>query len=179
MQGTCLPSIVQRTIAYDREALATLYRQYADRMYRVAWHITASSDDARDALHDTFVGLPELLRKYSGRGDLERWLLRVIARRALMLVRKKNTLREYPLDEIERIYSSFDIDVATIDRVTLERALTRLPDSLRIVFWLKEVEGFTHEEIAEILDTTVSATTSKLYRARRQLQNILRTENEA
>lgn len=178
MHGSFLSSIIQRAIADDREALAILYQRYSARMYRVDCHITASHDDARDALHDIFVGLPELLRKYSGHGDLEGWLLRVVARRALMVVRRRNRFPEFSWDELI-IHPFVDVDIPTLNRVTLERAISRLPDSLRIIFWLKEVEGFTHEEIAALLETTISATTNKLYRARRQLQNLLRTENDA
>src|SRR5260370_19324309 len=78
------------------EALAALYRAHGVALYRLAYRVTGTREDAEDVLHDVFVGLPEALARYEERGNLAGWLKRVTARVALGRVRSRKRRGEVP-----------------------------------------------------------------------------------
>ena len=132
-------------------------------VYRLAYRLTASAQEAEDVLQDTFLGLARALEKYDERGRFESWLKRVTARTALMRMRSQRRRREAPMDAVsERIASDVE---PLIDRLVLRRVLSTMPESLRIVYMLKELEGYSHTEIAELLDITSGASAVRLSRA--------------
>src|SRR5688572_33052313 len=117
--------------------LEALYRQYADGVYTLAYRITGSREDAEDVLQDLFVGLPRALASYREQGRFESWLKRIAARLALMRLRTTHRRREVSLLELS------DPPVREADpihAIALERAIQSLPEPLRVVFVLREVE---------------------------------------
>ena len=153
------------TDALDR--IEELYRRHASALLSVAYRLLMSRADAEDVVHDLFVGLPEALRKYEERGSMESWLKRIVVRLCLSRLRAR---REVPIDAIPDLIT-MPSDPA--DRVALHRAVAGLSPSLRAVLMLKEVEGFTHAEIATMLDISVAASEVRLHRALRQLRATL------
>jgi RNA polymerase sigma-70 factor, ECF subfamily len=151
------------------EALALLYERHARELLAVAYHLLQSTADAEDVVHDVFVGLPEALRRYQERGALVAWLRKVTARVALMRMRQDELHRTELLDDASIAATANMPD----DVVTIERALRRLSPALRAVLVLKEIEGFTHAEIAAMLDISIAASEVRLHRALRILRAIL------
>lgn len=164
--------VLERAAAGHPDALAWLYERYAPVVHRAAYRLTASRADADDVLQDVFVGLPEALRQYGGRGSLEGWLRKVAVRTALMRIRGSSRRREVPLDDVSPAAPRSDPG-AGIDRAALESALAALPASLRVVFVLKEVEGYSHAEIAALLRIGEGASEVRLHRARKSLRTLL------
>ena len=158
--------------AGDPAAITEFYNRYGATVYRVAFRFTGSRADAEDVVQDVFLGLPEALKSFAARGSLEGWVKRVTVRTALMKLRKDRIRRESPLDEIDANQRATP-DGNLVDRIALERALSNLPLQLRTVFLLKEVEGYKHTEIGEILGITVTASKIQLYRARKRLRQDL------
>jgi RNA polymerase sigma-70 factor, ECF subfamily len=120
------------------------------------------------------VGLPELLRSYSGEGRFESWLQRIVVRRALALMRRPLWKRHLPL----AVAAGPALEVrpeAVVERTTLEQALARLPVKYRAVFVLHQVQGYSHQEIAELLGIQRSLSEKRLYRARNLLRRLLRS----
>jgi RNA polymerase sigma-70 factor (ECF subfamily) len=153
----------------DLGTIAELYRRHAGALLAVAYRLLLSRADAED-VHDLFVGLPEALRKYEERGRMESWLKRIVARLALSRLRAK---RPVALDE------SADLAVVPADpvnRVAIERALAELSPESRAVLVLKEIEGFSHAEIASMLGISVGASEVRLHRALRRLRELLSEE---
>jgi RNA polymerase sigma-70 factor (ECF subfamily) len=156
----------------DLDRIGDLYRRHASALMALAYRLLMSRADAEDVVHDLFVGLPEALRHYEERGSMESWLKRIVVRLALSRIRAR---REIPLD------AAPDVGVPPRDmlnHVTLERAVAELSPSLRAVLMLKEVEGFSHAEIAGMLGISVGASEVRLHRALRQLRAAL-TEGES
>ena len=149
----------------DAQALALLYHRHARALLAVAFRLLQSQTDAEDVVHDVFVGLPEALRRYQERGALGAWLRKVTARVALMRLREANTHPTEPLDPASAVAAN-PPDAA----LTIERALQRLSPGLRAVLVLKEIEGFSHAEIAAMLDISVGASEVRLHRALRALR---------
>jgi RNA polymerase sigma-70 factor (ECF subfamily) len=156
----------------DPAAITEFYEHFGDTVYRVAYRLLGSSADAEDVVQDVFLGLPEALKTFAARGSLEGWLKRVTTRTALMMLRKQRIRRESSLDEMSEIPGATNPG-NPVDRVALERALKKLPLKLRSAFVLKEVEGYTHAEIGEILGISVTASKIQLYRARKRLRQDL------
>ncbi len=156
----------------DPATIARLYERYGGVVYRLALRFMKDPADAEDVLQDVFLGLPEALKTYEGRGSLEGWIKRVAVRTALMKLRKHRIRRESSLEHGSSIPSATSPG-SVVDRIALERAFQKLPQHLRSVFVLKEVEGYTHAEIGEILGISVTASKIKLYRARKRLRQEL------
>ncbi|MFQ5891036.1 MAG: RNA polymerase sigma factor [Gemmatimonadota bacterium] len=161
--------------AGDREALSRLYRQYGDTVYRVAYRLTESSADAQDVTQDVFIALPEAIGSVRSPQSFEQWLKTVAVRTALMKLRWRRRRREVQLSTVGQL-AAHPLFRGGIDRLSLERAMGQLPENLRSVFVLKEIEGFSHREIAEILGISQRASESRLHRAREKLRLLLVTE---
>lgn len=154
----------------DARALAALYDAHADAVYGVALNLVRVRADAEDILQDVFVGLPEALHRFDHRGSFAGWLKRVAVRVALMKLRRQQRRREVELPEIPELA---DNPERVIDRVTLERALNRLPAKLRTAFVLQEIEGYSQQETAQFLGISRSAAGVRLFRAKRELRRLL------
>jgi RNA polymerase sigma-70 factor (ECF subfamily) len=146
-----------------------LYRRYGARVYRIAYRLTGRPEDAEDVLQDVFLGLPEALRSYAARGSFAGWLHRVAARTALMRLRSARRRRETPLAASRPALPAAGV----VDRLAIEAAMASLPEPLRIVFVLREIEGYSHAEIGELLGIRAGASKVRLHRARRALRGLL------
>ncbi len=160
------------------DALAALYAAHGAEVLGTAYRILGNRADAEDTLQDVFVGLPEALCRYREEGKLGAWLRRLAARTALMRLRR--TRREaafavgYGLPAVPE-----PSDGGVLDRLAVADALDRLPDRLRQVFLLKEIEGFSHDEIGEMLGISPGASGVRLHRAWRVVRTLLRPKEGA
>jgi RNA polymerase sigma factor (sigma-70 family) len=166
-----LPERLERLAAGDRDALAELFVEYGDQVYRTAVRLTASRPDAEDVTQVVFLRLAGVVRGFTGpNASFPGWLRRITVRQSLMHLRSGRRRREVDVAGIATLVAPSPSDV---DRLSLERALSRLSDDLRTVFLLKEVEGYTHGEIAELLGISVANSEVRLHRARRALRELL------
>ncbi len=161
-------ALVDKARAGDPEALAALYDEYGQRLFGVAYRVTRSPEDAADIVQDVFVGLPEALRNYREMGNLEWWLTRVTTLTALLAERRMKRMREVHAMAV-RNSRAVQKPRAVVDRISLDNALKEIPSELRTVFLLKEVDGYSHAEIADLLGITCGASQMRLYRARQML----------
>lgn len=160
--------LVRRAADGDAEALHALYEEHSNTVFAVAYRLTDSSPDAKDVLQDVFVQLPEALKKFDQRGSLGAWLRVVATRTALQLIRARRRRREVPIG-----HDLSSRPPLVLDTIALERALAALPDTLRAVVILKEIEGYSHKEIGEFLEITPAASMVRLSRARASLRAAL------
>ena len=158
--------VIARARAGDLDALGALYREHADTVMRVAYHLTASRDEAEDVVQDVFIALPEALRRLDDPSAFAPWLRRLAARAALMRMRAERRRRQAPLDETA--HRARDAEHSAI-----AEALAKLPSALRTVFVLKEVEGYSHAEIAALAGISVANSEIRLHRARLRLRAML------
>ncbi len=167
------PTLLSRLGRGDADALREVYERYADDVYRIALRLTGSSADAYDVAHDVFLGLPEAMQRY----DLDRpfgpWLRGVTVRTAQMRLRSERRRREVALPNVAGM-AVRPRQEAVVNRLTLEKALDELSPDLRSVVVLRELEGLSYQEIADLLGITKSAAAVRLHRGRRRLRDILR-----
>ena len=171
-------ALVDRIKAGDPDALAELFARHGERAYATAYRLTCSADDARDVVQDVWVALPEAVASYAGQGSFEGWLHRVVVRVALMRLRTARRRREVAMpddahDDAPAAAHSQAPD-AVLDRMAIEQALAALPEQLRAVFVLREVEDYSHAEIAELLGLRKGTSEVHLFRARQRLRALLR-----
>lgn len=151
-------------------ALGAIYDRHAAMLFRLAYRMLRSAEEAEDLVQDLFVGLPEALRRYDERGRLDAWLRVICTRMALMRLRSTRRLLDSSGDEA----APGESENRLAARITIESALARLSEPLRLVFVLKEVEGYSHAEIALMLGIREGTSEVRLHRATRALRTILR-----
>ena len=163
---------LDRARSGEPSAIAQLYVRYGDAVYRIGFRLTGSSADAEDVLQDVFLGLARALHTYAGRGSLEGWIKRVAVRTTLMKLRLRKRKGEVSLENVSLSAAEEAVPSAT-ERLELEEAVLTLPDQLRTTFVLREVEGYSHDEIGNMLGIGAGASRVRLHRARKQLRNSL------
>jgi len=162
-------SLIAEARAGGPDALSALYLEHGAALFRLAYRLVGAREDAEDVVHDVFVGLPDALRRYEERGSFPAWLKRVTARVALMRLRSGKRRREVTLDDAaERSEPTM-----TSERDGLQAAVNTLPDHLRAVLILKEIEGYSHAEVGELLGISAGASRVRLNRAMRRLRKTL------
>lgn len=165
---------VARARAGDLEALGTVYRAYEAPVYNLGRRICGNEEDAEDVLQDTFLEVCRSIDKFRGEGSLWAWVRQVAVSKALMLLRRRRSRPTHSLDGDGAFPGEVGLTApeptAAID---LETALNRLSPVSRVVLWLHDVEGYTHEEIGELMGKTASFSKSQLSRAHRRLREWL------
>lgn len=169
--SSALLACLDRVQAHDMAALGQLYMEFGDLVYRTAYRLTASRADAEDVTQELFVRLPGALRGFTGpSSSFPAWIRRVAVRQALMHLRAGRRRREVDVESVAALMSAGADGTA---KLTLDAALARLSDEHRTLFLLKEVEGYSHAEIAEMLGISTANSEVRLHRARRQLRDLL------
>jgi len=163
---------IERARLGDRNALGELFVEFGDDVFRSALRLTGSIPDAEDVTQDVFVRLPKALCGFTGTSEVfSAWVRRVAVRQALMHLRTGRRRREVTVDGVANLFAAPD---DAVNRLTIASAIERLSEEHRLVFLLKEVEGYDHREIAELLDISVANSEVRLHRARRELRELLR-----
>lgn len=167
---------IQRAKTGDLTALERVYRAYEGTVYTIARRICRTAEDAEDVLQETFLEVCNSMRRFRGTapGSLTAWIKRIAASKALMRIRSEKYRDTDDFDEEGVMAGKRDSDVSL--HVDLETALSRLSVTARSVVWLHDVEGYTHEEISELMGRTVSFSKSQLSRAHARLRKMLGEE---
>lgn len=150
----------------DPGALAEIYEAYGASAYRLAVRISGSRSEAQDVVQDLFLGLSSTVTSYRGEGNFSAWFRTCAARQALLHMRRRQRRREVRLDP--NCVST--TPPCSLDTIELDGAVSRLPATLRVVLVLREVEGFSCEEVERMLGISPSACRMRLMRARRRLR---------
>jgi len=159
-------AVLPRVRAGDPAAQEALYRAFEAPVYNLARRICRTTEDAEDVLQETFMEVFRSIARFRGEGSLWGWVRTIASSKALMRLRR-NKYRE--TDELHDDVAPPRRDDAGL-RMDLESALERLSNTSRAVVWLHDVEGYTHEEIAGMMDRTVSFSKSQLARAHAKLR---------
>lgn len=165
---------ITRARAGDLEALEQVYRAFEGPVYSIGRRICGNEEDAEDVLQDTFLEVCRSISRFRGDGSLWGWIRQVAVSKALMLLRRERKRATRALfsggGHPDAIGSQPPDPSAPLD---LETALGRLPPLTRAVLWLHDVEGYTHEEIGEMMGRTTSFSKSQLSRAHKRLREWL------
>jgi RNA polymerase sigma-70 factor (ECF subfamily) len=173
--------LVRRAQQGDSDAFASLFYAHKARIYSVCLRMTNNTAEAEDLTQDAFLQVFRKLQTFRGDSALSTWLYRIAVNTVLMHFRKK-ALRQVSLDEpfsqdaktVRREYGSKDDRLTgSVDRIALARAIKELPAGYRTIFLLHEVEGYEHQEIAQLLDCSVGNSKSQLHKAKLRIRELL------
>lgn len=175
--------------AGDQRELARLVDIYSERVYRLALKILNDPQDAEDILQETFLKAMRALPSFEGRSSLSTWIYRIATNEALMLLRKRKhgnfSLDDVKYDESEEGERELQIIdwcclperelISGEARKFLDKAIESLPDLLKLVFILRDIDGLSIRETAEALNLTDVTVKTRLLRARLFLRDKLST----
>jgi len=169
--------LIERCVKGESYAQKRLYDMYASKMYAVCVRYSDSRESAKDILQDGFVTLFEKIGTYKGDGSFEGWMRKIFVNTALMALRKNDVLKhseqieEIPSGEIAPTSANI---IETIDLKIILDLISQMPAGFRAVFNLYEIEGYSHQEIAQALGISVGASRSQLSRSKMWLQDRLK-----
>jgi RNA polymerase sigma-70 factor, ECF subfamily len=169
----------------DGECFECLYKLHKRRVYSLCLRMTGNVEAAEDRTQDAFLQLHRKIASFRGESAFSTWLHRITVNVVLMELRRKGISSvsislEEALEPVEEGGAQKDFGVkdqilcGSIDRLVLERAIENLPPGYRIIFVLHDVEGYEHNEIAEMLGCSIGNSKSQLHKARVKLRDVLR-----
>lgn len=167
-----LALVLTRARQGEGEAHEELFRRYEKLVYTVARRILPSTEEAEEVLQETFLELFRSLRKLENTESFAPWIRRITSRKALDHLRRSHVRKASSL-ESSHVEKCSGVGSGPQEHIDLERALAQLKAIDRAVIWLHDVEGFTHDEIAEGFGKTRSFSKSRLARARKSLREYL------
>lgn len=162
----------------DRRCQEALYRLYSGKMYAVCIGYSNSRERAKDVLQDGFIKVFRSIRNFSRQGSLEGWIRKIMVNTSIDHFRKK---KKEGIIFDENMIESISSDAQALDHLLAKELLVligQLPEGARLIFNLFAVEGYSHREIAEILDIREGTSKSQLARAKTLLQDLLQKYNE-
>ena len=167
---------VQRALAGDAAAFSELVHRHTPAAYGVARAVVESDADAEDVVQDAFLLAYRELHTARDATKFRAWLLRIVRNRAYTVVEFRRVRRHEVLSGYEPAPADADpllIAERNDQRAAILAAVAKLRSAHREVFWLHDVEGFSHEEIADLLRTSAGMSRKHLMNARRHLQREL------
>lgn len=172
--------------AGDRAEFARMVDIYYGVIYRLAFRMLNNPQDAEDILQETFIKAYRYINGFDGRAKVSTWLYRIATNEALMFLRRRQphlvSIEEpfendqgdgEPLHIVDWCCIPEDELMSTEGRAHLDEAVNKLPHTLRIVFILREIEGLSTKETAEVLELSETAVKTRLSRARLRLREEL------
>lgn len=163
--------LVEAARTGDRDAQRRLYEEFTGLVHALAVRMVGA-EAADDLQQQVFLKVLTTLDRFEGRSRFETWLYRVAVNECLQHLRRSKRRRAVPLER-EPVASHAGPDSGVDDRELLEHALGELDADLRSVFVLREMDGLSYRELAEVLEVSEGTVASRLNRARSELRNLL------
>lgn len=171
--------LVKRCLDGEPEAFDRLYNRYREKVYVLSMGILMNSDDAADAVQETFALAYKNLRRFKLKSRFGTWLFRIAINSAIQLSRKlKNKRRNQPLDDAAELPAPPAVSESGVDADVVNAALVQLKPDDRAVLTMFYWEDMSLEEIAETLGCGANAAKTRLYRARERFRKEMIAEQE-
>ncbi len=178
--------LVRRAQRGDLKAYDELVQRYQERIYATVYHMTSNHEDANDLAQDSFIKAYQALKSFKGGSSFYTWLYRIAVNKTINFLKQRKNRTHMSLNDLDFNTENNPDLVALISENTprrdaglkelqekLNAALLKLSEPHRLVVVLHDVQGQSHEEIAEIMDCNIGTVRSRLFYARQQLQSLL------
>lgn len=155
-----------------------LYHKYVDAMYSISMNMLNNQQDAEDVLQVSFTNAFSHIQDFNYSSTFGAWLKRIVINNSINSLKKKKI--KYVLqDEIHHTaeMDSLEENIVSYSVEQIKAAVAKLPNGYRIVLTLYLIEGYDHTEIAEILDISVSTSKTQYSRAKKKVQEIIKSES--
>jgi RNA polymerase sigma factor (sigma-70 family) len=164
------PAIIKGCVDKKQDCQRLLFEKYAGKMMSLCLRYVNDQQQAKDLLQMGFIKVFDYIHQYKGEGSFEGWMRRVFVSVVTRSLAKKK-LNFTDIDTVDNSASYEDPSVITkMSEEEIHRLILKLPDGYRTVFNLHAVEGYTHDEIASLLDIQPATSRSQLLKARKMLQ---------
>lgn len=162
-------TLIEKAVKNNREAQHVLFELHAPKMLSVCRYYIKDMQQAEEAMLNGFYKVFSNLETFKGEGSFEGWIRRIMVRESISFLRQKKRI-EFIMEavKIENDYTTnieTDIEVAEIQQI-----IDALPEGYKMVFVMYAIEGYKHQEIAQMLNITEGTSKSQLYKARKMLQ---------
>lgn len=175
--------LIKKAQEGDRNALAKLVKQYEQTVYNFAFKICRDKERAEHTMQETFLSMVKSIKQFNGKSKLSTWLYTVVSNHCLMMARSNKKHLHASIDDEDTLIDEKNITdwnvsperIAENDELKdiLNKAINKLPPDYRIVFMLRDIQGFSTEETGKAINLSVPAVKSRLHRARAFLRNEL------
>ncbi|MCM5662240.1 RNA polymerase sigma factor [Galbibacter mesophilus] len=170
-----LEELIKQCKRQDRKAQEQLYKLFSAKLYGMCLKYSRSQTEAEDNLHDSFMVIFNKIDKYNFKGSFEGWLKRVTVNTVLQKYRKKGDFDVLPNNLESEV--EVEVDEESISLDYLLKIIRELPDRYRLTFTLYVMDGYSHKEIAEMLQISEGTSKSNLARAKMALRNKIEEDN--
>jgi len=175
--------IIAKAQKGDRVALSKLVKMYEQTVYNFAYKICRDKEKAENTMQETFLSMVKSIHQFSGKSKLSTWLYTVVSNHCLMMARSNKKHAYISLDDEDALIDKKNITDwdTNPDKLAenkelggiLDEAIKKLAPEYRVVFMLRDIQGFSTEETGEAIGLSVPAVKSRLHRARAFLRNEL------
>jgi RNA polymerase sigma-70 factor (ECF subfamily) len=184
--GMLEPDLVNRARRGDLQAYDELVKRYQERIYATIYHMTSNHEDANDLAQEAFIKAYSALKSFKGGSSFYTWLYRIAFNKTINFLKQRKNKYHLSLNDID-FNAEHDPDLMALisDKTPtrevglselqkkLNEALLKLSEPHRMVVVLHDVQGQSHDEIAEIMGCNIGTVRSRLFYARQQLQGHL------
>jgi len=180
---TAEAELIEKAKLGDAQAFQALYDRHKRRVYSLCLRMTSNTAEAEDLTQEAFLQLYRKIGTFRGESAFSTWLHRLSVNVVLMHLRKKSlpvvsleeTTQPGEDDTPKKDFGADDMALAgSIDRLQLQKAVDDLPPGYRTIFVLHDVEGYEHNEIADIVGCSIGNSKSQLHKARMKLRDLLK-----
>jgi RNA polymerase sigma-70 factor (ECF subfamily) len=168
--------LIQRCAERDSTAFETLILKYENKIYNLCYYVLKNKDDALDAAQEVSIKIYKSINKFKGESKFSTWIYRITYNTCLDYIKKRKD--ELSFEEVLTTESGIESKTENIIearelKFELKRCILKLSNDFRTVIILRDIEGLSYQEIAEILNIEVGTVKSRLNRAREALKNVL------
>lgn len=156
--------LMQKCLQGNAKAQEQLYRTYVQAMYNLVIRMLQSTADAEDVLQESFVKVFQKLHTFKGASTIGAWIKRITINTTLMHLRTKGKMNF--IEWKEQDLAEETEEELTYDMRHIHQAIKQLPDGCRVIFNLYLLEGYQHQEIADLLNVSISTSKSQYRRAK-------------
>jgi RNA polymerase sigma factor (sigma-70 family) len=178
--------LVRRSQHGDLAAYDELVQRYQERIYATVYHMTSNHEDANDLAQDSFIKAFQAIKSFKGGSSFYTWLYRIAVNKTINFLKQRKNRVHMSLNDLDFNTENNPDLVALISDKTprraaglkelsekLNAALLKLSEPHRLVVVLHDVQGLSHDEVAEVMECNIGTVRSRLFYARQQLQSLL------
>lgn len=171
-----MQQLIERVKKQERKAQEILYKKYADAFFVTSLRYLADESDAAEVTNNAFLKILEHIHSFNfiNIKAFEGWMFKILVNEALMCLRSRRGAQFVDVENASQL--SIHIEVSEMEQDDCLKILQKLPEGYRTIFNLYAIEGYSHQEIAEILSISESTSRSQLSRAREMLKNLVKKD---
>ena len=170
-------ALIRRAVKHNREAQHVLFELHAPKMLSVCRYYIKDLQHSEEAMLNGFLKVFTNLKSFKSEGSFEGWIRRIMVRESISFLRQKKQI-EFPLEDVDMKSATTNTIKTDLEVTEIQQLIDELPEGYKMVFVMYAIEGYKHNEIAEMLKISVGTSKSQLFKARKLLQEKLKELNK-